>query len=173
MSDEYLDYEHKTNRSRKIAMRHRCRVDGWPCRQKKFPGMSTGLRRRILVSRAEREIIVKVSDGKKLLFSVTKKDFNFQTFRAGGKGGQHQNKRDTGVRCVHKASSAVGEGRDSKSQKDNKKNAFLRCVNSDKFQGWLKIEAAKIMGEEVDIEKKVEELMKPENLIIEYSPFDE
>ena len=169
MSEEYLDYEHKDNRSRKIARRRHCRLGGWPSKKKAFCGMPTKLRRRILVSRAERERVVKVSSDKKLLFSVTKKDFNIQTFRAGGKGGQHQNKRDTGVRCVHKASGAVGEGRDSKSQKQNKKNAFLRCVNSAKFQAWLKLETARRMGEQVDIDKKVEGWIQPENIIVEYT----
>ena len=28
------------------------------------------------------------------LFTLTKKDFEMQTFRSGGKGGQHQNKVD-------------------------------------------------------------------------------
>src|SRR5262245_3261330 len=37
---------------------------------------------------------------KKLLFSVTKEDCDWQTFRAGGKGGQRQNKTEIGVRCI-------------------------------------------------------------------------
>jgi len=35
---------------------------------------------------------------KELLFSLTKKDFRVDTFRAGGKGGQKQNKTNSGVR---------------------------------------------------------------------------
>ena len=46
---------------------------------------------------------------RELLFSVTRDDFTIQTFRAGGKGGQKQNKTDSGVRCIHNASGAVGE----------------------------------------------------------------
>jgi protein subunit release factor B len=34
---------------------------------------------------------------KEKLFSITKKDFKIQTFRSGGKGGQHQNKTNSGV----------------------------------------------------------------------------
>ena len=173
MNSDYIDYEHTDNRSRKVEKRRRYELSGWPAPKRKCCGMSRNLRRRILVRRAEREIVVKVSDDKKLLFSVTKKDFDFQTFRAGGKGGQHQNKRDTGVRCVHRSSGAKGEGRDSRSQKQNKKNAFLRCVNSKKFQDWLKIEVARMMGEEIDIEKKVDEWMRPENILIEYGPLGE
>lgn len=71
-----------------------------------------------------------------LLFSVTKKDFIVQTFRAGGKGGQNQNKRDTGVRIIHPESGAVGEARDERSQLQNKKLAFHRLANSPKFKMW-------------------------------------
>lgn len=105
---------------------------------------------------------------KKLLFSVTKKDFDMQTFRAGGAGGQNQNKVNSGVRLIHKASGAVGEARDSRYQLQNKKAAFERLVKSDKFQAWMKIETAKKLGVLQDIEKRVDELMKPENIKIEY-----
>ena len=51
---------------------------------------------------------------RELLFSVTKKDLRIDTFRAGGKGGQNQNKRNTGVRVTHPDSGAVGEARDQR-----------------------------------------------------------
>lgn len=105
---------------------------------------------------------------RKLLFSVTKKDLEMQTFRAGGAGGQNQNKVNSGVRLIHRASGAVGEARDSRHQRQNKKSAFLKLVKSDKFQGWVKIEAAKRLGNWEDIEKKVDAMMCPENLQIEY-----
>ena len=104
MDLDYIDYEHTDNRSRKIEKRRHYELSDWPAPKRKCCGMSRNIRKRILVRRAERERIIKVSSEKKLLFSVTKKDFDIQTFRSGGKGGQHQNKRDTGVRCVHKAS---------------------------------------------------------------------
>jgi protein subunit release factor A len=105
---------------------------------------------------------------KELLFSVEKKEFEFQVFRAGGKGGQKQNKTSSGVRCIHKKSGAVGEGRDERQQSTNKKNAFLRCVNNPKFQSWLKIEISVKSGEAEDIQRKVDRMMSPENLKIEY-----
>jgi protein subunit release factor B len=109
---------------------------------------------------------------KQLLFSIIKKDFEIQTFRAGGKGGQHQNKVETGVRIIHKASGACGEARDSRSQSMNRKSAFNRLVVTQKFQAWLKIEIARKSGEfqlmEQDIEKRVDEQMQPKNLKIEY-----
>ncbi|MBU0958535.1 MAG: peptide chain release factor-like protein, partial [Nanoarchaeota archaeon] len=68
------------------------------------------------------------------LFSITKKDLEIQTFRAGGKGGQHQNKTDSGVRIIHKESSARGECRNHKSQHSNKKEALKRLANSKEFK---------------------------------------
>lgn len=92
-----------------------------------------------------------------------------QTFRAGGKGGQHQNKKDTGVRVIHVPSGARGESREERSQLANKKNAFVRMAQSEEFQRWIKVEHAKRIGQ---IEAIVNEQMKPHNLIIEYGPFD-
>lgn len=39
---------------------------------------------------------------KVLLFSVTIKDCEVQTFRSGGKGGQNVNKVESGVRIIHR-----------------------------------------------------------------------
>lgn len=107
---------------------------------------------------------------KELLFSLTKKDFRVDTFRSGGKGGQHQNTRDTGVRITHLASGAVGEARDSRYQQANKQNAFKRLIASDVFQKWYKLECARRLGQADDIETKVDELMDPKNIKIEVVP---
>ena len=96
---------------------------------------------------------------------LTKKDFVIETFRAGGKGGQNQNKRDTGVRIKHPPSGAVGESRDKRTQGENKKQAFRRMAESEKFQRWIRIEHAKLVGA---IEDWVNRQMQPENLLIEY-----
>lgn len=102
---------------------------------------------------------------RKLLFSLTKKDFTIQTFRAGGAGGQNQNKVESGVRIIHPASGARGEARDSRKQLTNKKTAFRRLIDSKKFQDWHKIECARRLG---TIEAKVNEQMQDHNLKIEY-----
>ena len=103
---------------------------------------------------------------KELLYSLTKKDFRIDTFRSGGPGGQHQNKTNSGVRIVHIASGAVGESRGLRSQHQNKKIALERLVEDPKFKLWNNIKIHEII-EGKTIEKKVEEMMTPENLKIE------
>lgn len=71
---------------------------------------------------------------RELVFSVTVKDCEVQTFRSGGKGGQNQNKRDTGVRIIHHPSGARGEARDERSQLQNKRLAFTRMANHPLFR---------------------------------------
>jgi len=105
---------------------------------------------------------------KKLLFSVTKKDFDVQTFRSGGKGGQNQNKVESGVRIIHRASGATGESREYRDQPQNKKAAFQRMIKTKEFQAWHKIRAAAAIKGIADIDKEVEIAMREENLKIEY-----
>jgi peptide chain release factor 2 len=48
------------------------------------------------------------------------------TFRAGGKGGQHQNTTESGVRLVHRPSGIRCESRSERSQHRNKARALAR-----------------------------------------------
>jgi protein subunit release factor B len=109
-----------------------------------------------------------VEKEKTLLFSLTKNDFEFQTFCTGGKGGQHRNAKQNGVRCIHTASGARGEHRDGRDQFLNRREAFTKCCESAIFQIWHKAEVARRLGQLSEIEKSVEEQMRPENLRIEY-----
>lgn len=104
---------------------------------------------------------------KKLLFSVTKDDFVIETFRSGGKGGQHQNKKDTGVRIKHPPSGAVGESRQERSQYQNKKIAFKRLVETKEFKNWIKFKSCEIMGGIAEIDRKIRETLTYENLKFE------
>ncbi len=103
---------------------------------------------------------------RKLLFSIRKKDFDIQTFRSGGKGGQHQNKTDSGVRIIHRASGAVGESRTDRSQHRNKRLALGRLTETPKFKLWLsRISHEVISGKTA--EERVDEEMERENIKIE------
>lgn len=108
---------------------------------------------------------------KKLLFSLTKKDFRIDTFRGSGKGGQKRNKTDSCVRIVHLESGAVGECCEERSQQQNKKIAFERLVESKEFQIWYKKKISEMLltqEERRKIECKVDGWMREENLKVEY-----
>jgi len=85
------------------------------------------------------------------IFSVTLADCETQTFRAGGKGGQNQNKRDTGVRIIHHPSGARGESREERSQLQNKKAAFRRMAESWQFRRWVAEQLAGIEVRDEDL----------------------
>lgn len=107
--------------------------------------------------------------GRELLFRVTIADCTVQTFRSGGRGGQKQNKTDSGVRVIHPPSGARGESREERSQHLNKRKAFLRMAESEKFETWRKIEAARLMGTfPKSVNEIVDEQMRPENLVVEF-----
>ena len=80
-----------------------------------------------------------MSKKKQKWFSITAKDCKFQTYRGSGKGGQHRNKTDSAVRCIHTASGAVGSCEEHKEQKQNKRKAFERMAKSKEFQSWLQL----------------------------------
>jgi len=108
---------------------------------------------------------------KELLFSVTKNDLVIETFRAGGPGGQNQNKRDTGVRIKHPDSGAVAESRDSRTQLKNKKKALEKLVKTDEFKKWHKLKTSYALKGIDDyknqLKKEVENWMSDRNLKIE------
>lgn len=104
---------------------------------------------------------------RELLFTVGISDCTRQTFRCGGKGGQNQNKRDTGVRLIHEPSGARAEGREFRTQPQNEKSAWIKMTRSPTFQRWHKIETARRLGQLDDIDKEVDRMMRPENLLIE------
>lgn len=76
---------------------------------------------------------------RKKIFTISSKDkdIRLDTFRAGGKGGQNQNKRDTGVRFTHLPSGAVGVARDTRSQLENKRSAWIRMAKSIQLRLWI------------------------------------
>ena len=101
---------------------------------------------------------------KELAFSVTLADCDVQTFRAGGKGGQNQNKRDTGVRIIHRDSGARGESREERSQLQNKRTAFKRMTETKEFKLWLKHKLGVTAKIEAEVQRSLD---NPKNLVIE------
>ena len=105
---------------------------------------------------------------KELLFVVNKADFDWSYFRSSGHGGQHRDKTSNAVRCTHKPSGASATCQEYREQSKNKQSAFRKVAESKEFQAWARIEAQKKMGIEAEIERKVDEMMRPENIKIEY-----
>lgn len=103
---------------------------------------------------------------KEMMFSVSIKDCEVQSFRAGGKGGQNQNKVSSGVRVVHRPSGAVGEARDSRDWPQNRKAAFRRMAESVRFQQWAQRQAREIIDGRT-LEESVDAMLSPENLNVE------
>lgn len=91
-----------------------------------------------------------VKHGSVIRIVVTHKDCRVDTFRSGGKGGQNQNKVESGVRVVHEASGAVGEARDSRDQLRNRRTAFERMAKSAEFLAWAKVMLSEILGREIE-----------------------
>lgn len=104
---------------------------------------------------------------KKLLFSVTAADCDWSYTKGTGAGGQKRNKTSSAVHCTHRASRAAGYSEASRSQLDNKRDAFLKMVSTDIFKKWHKLECMRRNGVLQEIERHVDDLMKPHNLKIE------
>lgn len=96
---------------------------------------------------------------KKLLFSVTKNDCEWSYTKGTGAGGQKRNKTSSAVHCFHRPSGAHGYSEASRSQLDNKRDAFVKMANTTEFQKWNKMEAMKRMGILDEIDRKVAQEM--------------
>ena len=100
-----------------------------------------------------------------ILFSVTSKDLEFKYTKGTGSGGQKKNKTSSAVHCMHRPSGAHGYSEASRSQFDNKKEAFTKMVESKEFQSWLKAETMRHNGITAQVEAYVEKELR--NTIIE------
>lgn len=96
---------------------------------------------------------------KQPLFSVTARDCEWSYTRGTGNGGQKKNKTSSAVHCTHLPSGAHGYSEASRSQGDNRRDAFEKMANTDKFQQWLKLEFMRRTGEMLAIEQAVEREM--------------
>ena len=105
--------------------------------------------------------------GRELLFSLTARDFDVQTFCTGGNGGQHRNAKQNGVRIIHRASGARAEHRDGRDQYRNKAEAFRKLVETPVFRAWHRAETLRRLGAEREASDAAERAMAPENLRVE------
>lgn len=103
---------------------------------------------------------------RKLLFSVTMKDFEMQTFSVGGHGGSGKDTSNSGVRLIHRDSGAVGEGREHRTNHQNRQSAFRKLIDSSRFKAWHKLECARRMGQPI-AETKEEILARVDRMIEE------
>lgn len=99
---------------------------------------------------------------KELLYTLSKAkgDFIVQPFKGSGKGGQKRNKTMSCARIIHPASGAVSECQEERSFEQNKKKAFRRLIQSEKFQQWHGLESARRMGLIANIEDEVNREME-------------
>lgn len=112
----------------------------------------------------------------RLLFSITKDDFDLHTFSVGGHGGGGKDTSNSGVRLVHRVSGAVGEGRSARSNTQNRREALRHLVASKRFQMWHRSECARRMGQMLveteeqilaRVDKMIEEGLRNETIQVE------
>ncbi|NBP57982.1 peptide chain release factor-like protein [bacterium] len=90
------------------------------------------------------------------LFSVTRTDCEWSYTRGTGAGGQKRNKTSSAVHCHHRPSGAHGYSEASRSQLENRQDAFRKMAESTQFQVWARKEMMKRTGEALEIERWLE-----------------
>ena len=102
------------------------------------------------------------------MFSVTIKDCEVSTFTVKGPGGSGKDTSQTGVLIRHLPSGAHGRGTETRSYDKNRRSAWIKLANSKEFKAWHKMECARRLGQEEEINRKLDELLLDKNLKIEY-----
>jgi hypothetical protein len=80
------------------------------------------------------------------LFTIPRNDLRLEFFRAGGNGGQKQNKTSSACRITHIPSGAVGLSRDMRQQSQNRKLALERLVETKEFKDFIRLEVARLFS---------------------------
>ena len=99
---------------------------------------------------------------RELLFSIhkTDKSLRWDYYKGSGKGGQKRNKTENCCRCTHLPSGSVGKSEEGRSKEQNKKRAFRRMAETEEFMKWVRIEAARITGQEAKTIARVEKALR-------------
>lgn len=103
----------------------------------------------------------------KTVFSVTKKDLEITYFSGTGAGGQHRNRHMCCVRIKHKDTGIIKTGQSHKDKRANLKEAFHALVKDKRFMSYCQMKLREL-EENQTLEEKVESMLNPENLKIEY-----
>jgi len=106
---------------------------------------------------------------RELLFSLSPSHPTIRrdTFRSGGKGGQNQNKIESGVRFTHLPTGAACESRDQRSQKANERSAWRKLCADPRVRFWLHEEAKRLDGEQTAEQRVAAMLADPHQTIVE------
>jgi len=99
--------------------------------------------------------------------TVTIKDCRVECTKGTGAGGQKRNKTSSAVRITHEPSGAVGYSEASRSQAQNKQDAFGKMARSPEMQAWLRLEMARREGTLLQAEEAAERQMSPRFLRVE------
>lgn len=93
---------------------------------------------------------------KEILFSVTANDCRWSYTKGSGAGGQKRNKTSSAVHCIHDPSGARGYSESSRSQLENKRDAFFKMVETPEFKKWHRTETLRRNGQMALIDSIVE-----------------
>ena len=93
---------------------------------------------------------------KEILFSVTAADCEWSYARGTGNGGQARNRSNNAVHCHHRPSGAHGYSEASRSQADNRRDAFAKMANTPEFKDWHRREVLIRSGRAREIEEYVQ-----------------
>lgn len=97
---------------------------------------------------------------REILFSITAADCDWSYTRGTGKGGQKKNKTNSAVYCMHRASGAHGYSEASRSQADNRRDAFVKMTETKEFKTWHRLEYMRRSGIMAQIDAEVERSLR-------------
>jgi peptide chain release factor 1 len=100
--------------------------------------------------------LVSMQEPRKPIFSVTAADCEWSYTRGTGKGGQKKNKTNSAVHCMHRPSGAHGYSEASRSQAENRRDAFVKMAESKQFREWNRLELMRRLGMIDAIDRQIE-----------------